>query len=152
MIIYARERAWELWEEILPLLQLHWQEIARYHDIKLNPDVAMYNKLDEAGKFVIYTARDNGELVGYAAYFLNHNMHYRDSFQAVQDVLFLHPDYRNGFTGIRLIKYADQQLQELGVQLVMHHVKLKNDFGMILQRMGYQPIETIWGRRLDDGN
>jgi GNAT superfamily N-acetyltransferase len=152
LITYQRERVWDLWEEILPLLFMHWREIAKYRDIRLNPEVALYNKMDQDGMFVAYTARKDGDLIGYAAYFVRHNMHYRDSLQAVQDVVYLHPEFRQGFAGIRLLKFADEELTKLGVQLVMHHVKIRNDFSPILERMGYQPIETIWGRRLDHGN
>ena len=149
MTTYQEEKISELWDEIMPLLEQHFWEISANHDIPLNPNVQAYNQMEANGNFKIYTARDNGELVGYAAYFLAPNMHYMDSFQAQQDVLFLKADRRKGMTGIRLIKYADKMLAEHGCQMVCHHVKVKNDFGLILKRLGYNLVETIWSKRLD---
>lgn len=139
----------DLWPEVMPLLREHFDEISANKDIPLNPKVDLYNQMEEAGAFVVFTAReDDGALLGYAAYFVSYNMHYQDSFQAVQDVLFLTKPARKGMAGIRLIKYADEQLADLGCELVYHHVKVFHDFGLILERIGYNQVEKIYSKRL----
>ena len=148
MTEFACEPVWTLWDEVLPLLREHWQEVARFKDIPLNPAIEKYNAMAEVGLFKTYTARDSGELVGYAAYFVAPNMHYQSSLQATQDVIFLRETHRKGMTGYRLIKYADEQLKQIGVEVVYHHVKEKLDFGLLLMRLEYQPVERIWARRL----
>jgi hypothetical protein len=150
MIKFGVEKLSMLWEEVFPLLNEHYKEVSKYHDIKLDPDVTSYKMLEDAGALAVYTARkDTGELVGYAAYVVRMNMHYQSSCQAMQDVIFLAKEYRQGMTGYKLIKYADERLQELGIQVVYHHVKEKLDFGPVLKRLGYEPVERIWARRLD---
>jgi len=146
-----REKISTLWREVFPLLVEHFKEISANQDIPLQPNIRMYNKLEKMGMFRAYVARIDGELVGYAAYIVNPNMHYQQSLQAVQDVLFLRKEYRKGFAGIRLIKYADEQLLSEGVQIVYHHVKVANDFGPVLERLGYRWIEKIYSKRLDKG-
>lgn len=149
---YQRERFLDVVAEAAPLLVRHWKEIAHYQDIVLNPGISGYVELERRGALRLYTARDGKRLAGYAVFFIRHNMHYKDSLQAVQDVLFLDEDYRKGFTGIKLIKYADEALRDEGVQVVYHHIKSAHNFGPILERMGYQLVDLIYARRLDHGS
>lgn len=146
---YSRERAHELWGEIMPLLRRHWEEIAHYQDIVLEPDVQRYCALEESGILRCYTARlDDGELVGYSIFVVNSNMHYSSSRQAVQDVLYLAPEYRGARDGAGLLAFCDEQLKAEAVQAVYHHVKVKQDFSPLLKRMGYELIDYVYGKRL----
>lgn len=148
-IYYQREAPGRAVEEALPLFEQHYQEIARYHDIALAPDLEAYSAIEAAGNLRVFSVRDAGRLVGYVVFFVKHHLHYRDSLVASQDVLFLLPEYRKGMTGARLIKFADERLKAEGVQLVTQHVKTYADFGPLLERMGYEKVETTYMRRLD---
>ena len=88
-------------------------------------------------------------MVGYAAYAVHQNPHYRGIKQAIQDVLFLHPSKRGHLAGYRLIQFADEVLKKQGVQLVSHHVKMAHDFSPMLERLGYEQSEKIMEKRLD---
>lgn len=131
------------------MFQAHYQEIARYKDIQLDPDLWFYARLEETGGLRVYSARADGALIGYIIFIVRTNPHYRASLHAHQDILFLLPAYRKGMTGIRLIRYADEQLRAEGVQVVTQHVKDYADFGPVLERLGYEKIETTWAKRLD---
>lgn len=146
---FQRERAIDLWPEIMPLLEKHWHEIAHYADIKLEPDVKAYNWADDFGALRCFTARVGETLVGYAIYFVRPNLHYTSSLQASQDVLFLLPEYRGKLIGAQFIAWCDAQLQAEGVQVVTQHVKAEHNFGPLLERMGYQLVDLIYSRRLD---
>lgn len=146
---FAREPlSEELWCEALPLLFAHWQEIAHYKDIPLAPDREVYARTDMAGLLRVYTARDDAALVGYAVYFVKAALHYSGSVQAVSDVIFLDRSMR-GLNGWKFLKFVDQALTEEGVEVAYHHVKLAHNFGPILERMGYEAVETIFSRRLN---
>lgn len=146
---FQEENIRTLWAEVYPLLVKHWVEIASDADITLAPDIALYEALSDAGMLRVYTARVDAQLVGYAAYVVRPHIHYRDSLQAQQDVLFVLPEHRRGLLGVKLIRYADEQLTALGVQKVYQHVKVAHDFGPVLERLGYTLIERIYARRLD---
>lgn len=138
----------EFFEEVLPLVRKHYKEIAHYADIPLDPSLDQYARFEEMGLLRIFTARDShGFLIGYSVFFVRPNLHYKSSLQAVQDVLYIDPD-RRGF-GMKFIEWCDQQLREEKVQAVYHHVKVKHDFGKLLERLGYQLIDLIYARRLD---
>jgi GNAT superfamily N-acetyltransferase len=152
MRTHQTERVSELWDEMYPLLEAHWEEIAHYKDIPLEPDVTAYAALEEAGALRCYTVRDADKLIGYAVFFVRRGMHYSGSLQAIQDVLFLLPEYRRGGTGPRLIRYSERQLAAEGVQAVYHHCKITNRVGGLLVRLGYELIDEVYGKRLDKGD
>lgn len=138
-----------LWAEIQPLLRDHWREVAFYDDIPLSVAVDVYEASEAAGILRIYTVRDaNTALCGYAIFFVRLAPHYADSIQAAEDVIYVDPVYRGG-TGYKFIAWCDEQLAAEGVQCVSHHVKLAHDWGKLLERQGYEPVETLWVKRLD---
>jgi hypothetical protein len=148
---FQRERAHDVFDELVPLMEKHYAEIAHYQDIPLDVDRAAYEFAEDAGNLRVFTVRDEdeGAVIGYAVYFVRHNIHYRGSLQAMQDVLFLDPAFRHGLVGAKLIAFADAALQAEGVQVVYHHVKIEHNFGPLLERLGYQLIDLIYGKRLD---
>lgn len=139
-----------LFDEISPLLQEHWQEIRHYPDIPLDPDWNAYLSMQAAGRLRVFTARvtATGELAGYAIYFVGPHPHYKSTVFAVQDILFVHPNFRHNATGARLILWCDQQLKAEGVQVAVQHVKVAHDFSPMLERLGYETMDKILVRRL----
>lgn len=149
-VSYQRERAHELWAEIPTLLHAHYTELATYHDIPLDPDVEAYCRLDDQDLLRCYTARRGSELIGYAVFLVGPNLHYRGSKQARADVVYVIPEHRHTRVGFRLLTFADMQLREEHTQVTCHHVKHTHpDLGHLLTAIGYQPIETLYARRLD---
>jgi GNAT superfamily N-acetyltransferase len=147
--VVAVEPVDHIWHEVMPLLERHWAEIAHYSDIPLDVNQRKYNGLHVLGALRVFTLRLFGELVGYAAFIVDRNLHYQGSIQALQDVVFILPKYRKTGLGRQLLETADATLRAEGVQVVYHHVKHTHDFGPLLMDMGYESIETIYGRRLD---
>ena len=148
-IYYQAERVSDLWDEVMPLLQAHWHEVAHYPDIPLDPAMEEYDRMEAQGMIRCFTVRDCGRLVGYVAFFVRRNLHYQSSIQAMQDVLFLLPEYRRGMTGVRLIRHAERRLAAEGVNVVYHHAKRTNKVGELLERLGYELIDQIHGKRLN---
>ncbi len=146
---FARESLSQVRGEVGPLLEAHWTEIAHYTDIALNPDWEFYELMDGDGRLRIFTARDDGKLVGYACFFVGPNRHYKQSIQAVQDVIFLHPAYRGARLGAGLILFADEQCRSENIQVIYHHIKAAHDFGPLLVNCGYGLVDLIYAKRLD---
>lgn len=137
----------ELFEELMPLLQKHWEEIAHFKDIPLDPDWDIYLKFEEVGAFRLFTARNEiGSLIGYSAFFVRPNAHYKTSIQALQDVLFIDPSQRGA--GAKFIIWCDKQLASEGIGAVYHHVKVTHNFGPMLERIGYKLVDLIYAKRL----
>lgn len=145
---YSLEKAQDVLHEMIPLLELHWREIAHYKDIPLEPDAERYFMMQDAGMLRVFTVRDqlNG-LVGYGVYIINTNPHYSSSKQALQDILFIRPEHRG--RGGKFITWCDEQLKADGCQVVYQHIKKAHNFGPMLERHGYELVDLIYAKRLD---
>jgi len=149
MISFRRELLCEVVEEVQPLLHEHWTELTKNKDIAiLDPMWQEYAALEQMGRFVIYTARDDGALVGYAAYFIQKHIHYAGMTTGTNDVLFLRKDARRGTTGLRLLDYCEAQLKTLGVQKLTYHIKFSMDWRCLLHRRGYADEEVMCAKVL----
>ena len=151
MIKYQQEFLSQVQSDIEPLLEIHWKEIALNQDkIKLNPDWDAYHNLELTGNLKIFTARSGEELVGYFVVMLNNNIHYKDHVFASNDVIYLHKDYRKGFAGIRLIKFAEKCLKEDGVSVLLINTKSHKPFDKVLERLKFKPIERVFSKFIGD--
>lgn len=140
-----QEMLFEVASEVQDLLEMHYEELTLNKDkVRLKPMWERYAALERAGAFVIYTARKNGVLVGYSAFFINQHLHYADLTVAANDVLFLHPRHRTGRNGIRLIQFCENELKQKLVSFKMTwHAKMNTDLSSMLNRMGYSTEESM---------
>ena len=146
-IVFKKEKLQDVWDEMLPILKEHYLEIAHYKDIRFEPNVAEYFRMEDAGITHTFTARENGELIGYAVFNIRYNLHYKSSKQAYQDVIYISKEKR-GF-GKSFIKWCDDELRKLGVQVVNQHIKFAHDWSIVLERLGYEKQDIQLSRRLD---
>ena len=145
MIEYKEETYEQVINEIKPLLENHYDEIALDKDvIKLNPDYDMYKKLCNSGAMRIITARDDGKLVGYLIALIKYHLHYKDSLTAIDDIFYVDKSYRKGLTGVKLFIKTEEILKKYGVQRVVLNTKLHHDVGAIFDRLGYKETERVF--------
>lgn len=145
---YKQEFLSDVKGEIKPLLNQHWKEIALNQDrVKLNPDWDAYSDLESEGKLKIFTARTNeAQLVGYFVVVVTRHIHYKDHLFASNDILFLSEEHRKGFTGIKLIRFAERCLKEDGVSVLVVNTKVHRPFDKLLMFLGYSKIERIFSK------
>ena len=160
MITIQRERFAAVMDELPPLLEDHWREVALHQEtVPLKPDFKRYVAGCESGRVLTLTARDDGHLIGYSIFLLSVHLHYSTCLVATNDVLFLAKSYRSGTTaGIRLIRESEAEIERecagrgAASVRVLWHVKPKNDWSPILKRMGYEQEEIIMGKLLGEPN
>jgi len=142
---YNVEKLVDCLEEIKPLLESHYKEIAMYQDkIELNPDYDKYLTLCDSGVLHIVTARYEGVLVGYFVSLVLPHLHYQDHMYAANDILFIAPEYRNAKVGLSLFKYAEEALKELGVSVLTVHMKTLLPFDSLCEGLGYDYAERSY--------
>lgn len=138
----------ELLEEAKPLLEKHWDQIAHYKDIPLDPDYDLYLKMQHLKMIRCYIMREpSGRMVGYSVFVVRPNMHYKQCLTATEDIIFVDPEKR-GY-GMFFISWCDEQLKALGVQIVTHHIKVYFDWSKSLMRQGYEFTDKQLCKRLD---
>lgn len=137
-------------DEMRPLLQQHWQEVAGHKDkIKLDPDFDKYRELAEADALCCVSMRLDGRLVGYFICFVWPHIHYKDHLMAMNDAIFILPEHRKGLTpALSLIKFMEGALRERGVSKMIVNTKLKHNFGSVLMRLGFKPFEEVYDKLL----
>lgn len=134
--------------ELVPMFAKHFDEVGLYKDIALDPDWDFYFQAQTANKLRIYTARDEqGKLIGYSVYFVGTHPHHRFSPQARHDLFFI-PKENRGF-GFRFLRWCGEQLKAEGYKVEYMHVSAKYDWSSMARRAGFEPVETVWARRLD---
>lgn len=149
MIKFNVEKVLDAKTELEVLLDKHYEELTLNKEVvKLKPMWSSYKDLEDKKQFYLFTARDDGVLIGYSAFFLKPHIHYEDLIVATNDVLYLKNEYRLGVTGIKFLKYSEQKVKELGANKITWHVKHSNDFRPILHRMGYADEDVIVGKIL----
>ena len=149
MITYQQESLFEILDEMKEIIKLNYRDLTLNKDnVLLDPIWERYENLESTGNFFLFTARDDLALVGYGAFFLNNHIHYRDLNVASNDVLYLKEEYRKGMTGIKLLKFCENKMKELGADKITWHVKNSIDFTPILYRLGYLEEDKIIGKFL----
>ncbi len=149
MITYQVETLEDFRDEIQPLLESHCDEVHHFKDdIPLSVDWEKYQALDKAGILHSVIVRDEGKLIGYFISFINTNMHYKEHSYAVNDILYVEPEYRNSSVAYNMFKYAEKCYKELGVSVFTVHMKKSKTFETLCSAVGLEEIETTYGRRL----
>lgn len=150
-IVYQQESLHTCRDDAKNLLEQHWEEIALNKEyIKLNPDWEAYYELEDAGALKIFTARDGDTLIGYFVVLCRKHLHYVDHVFAFNDILYIRPDYRKGFTGIRLMKFAERCLKEDGISVMVVNTKRHKPFDILLEWLGYKHAENTYTKLLRD--
>lgn len=153
-LTYTWEPFSQIIREVAPLFAEHWRELAlNQDDIPLDPDYDRYLAYESVGILHIITARtpEHGRLVGYAFCLLGPHIHYASTRFAQFDMFWLAPAYRSGWHGIRLIKYAEKRMADLGAKVMAGAVKqhfADGRVGALFEFLGYSPIETNFAKRI----
>ncbi len=134
----------ELGNEGESLIHIHHAEVSgEIAHLPARVPYEKYGSLEQAGILRLFTARDNGKLVGYNVFMLIEHHQHGVSF-ASHDTLFLHKDFRKGTTGIKFLKWCDEQLKKDGARFITQHSSSSVNLEKIFLRMGYKLAEKIY--------
>jgi GNAT superfamily N-acetyltransferase len=67
---------------------------------------------------------------------------------AYEQFWWVHEEYRTGRAGLRLLNRFIERSKELGCAYLMMMTLAKNDIGEFYERMGFEPFETGYVKRL----
>ena len=138
----------DLAEEILPVLAENYEETGLIHAGHLYVNVLFYITAEINGMLRAYVARGPEGIVGYCSMFVANHPHYQHTTQATQDALFVNRRFRH-LIGPRLIRYVDDCLATEGVAVVYRQSSRHRNIGPLLERIGYEPAEVSYARRLN---
>ena len=149
MITYQQEALVSVVRDVTELARLDWEEINHDNEAyPFDPDWDLYEILEDSGALSIFTARDDGKLVGYFSVVKSPSLHSKGKFISCNDVIYLHKDYRKGFVGVRLFKFVEDCLKEDGCTNLQVIFTEQYDITSLLTRLGYSHIESKFEKRL----
>jgi GNAT superfamily N-acetyltransferase len=146
MIVYQKEKWSDVLGEMKEIFPIQWEEVGlnavSTHGIPLNPNWEAYKVIEEKGGLYVFTARTatGGNLVGHCSFLVFTHLHSKDVLVAENDFLYLLKEYRKGFVGVKLIKFAVEELKKV-VDVVCFNVDMQISFLPILKRLGFKTVE-----------
>jgi hypothetical protein len=149
-ITFSRESFTDdLAEEAIFLAELHNKEIGGVlENVSVKIPKELYKNLDQSGLLKTFCVRKDGKLMGYNVFTsMNHPQY--NVLSAQHDSMYLHPSVRSGFNAVKFLRWCDEMLKNDGVVFVTQNVTVKKDFSSILKRIGYEPHETIYIKKLN---
>jgi hypothetical protein len=139
---FAVERIEDMEEEIKPLHKSHWDETeTARHGLPFNPDYQTFTRYERAGRYVLFTLRQDDRLLGNCAMYLDRSAH-TQTLIATEDTLYLLPEARKGRTAMRFVAYIETALRQLGVHEIEISVKVVNKAGKFFEYLGYKQREV----------
>jgi len=151
-VAFAWEDLGAILREVVPLATRHAYEVPRQEAFE--PDWERYIQYQAMGVMHVLTARSGGHLVGYVMLFIGPHIHYAHTVWANISDPYLDPLYRSGWTGMRMLREAEKRAKQLGAKFVdfAENTAYSNPsgrrLGVALKRLGYEPRDTIWTKRL----
>lgn len=146
-VMFAVEPFVTCLSEMERLLPGHYAEIAT-DPIPLEIDFDKYLQLEQLGMLLTITARVEGLLVGYYLSIVVPHINHKSSLTGHPAMLYLMKPYRNGFALMRMVKAVEDALTARGAQRMFSGVVLTHDFGPLLERMGFLPVERMYSKML----
>jgi len=146
---YQQEVSTTFIPDMLDIINRDYYEVMYNADTqKLNLDLDSYNILEQNNQLYLFTCRDKGKLAGYFTAIVIPNLHIKGSTRVVNDAIFLDKPYRKGFTGIKLIKYAEDCIRKDGHSTLSISTTELNPIDSLMLRLGYSKISTTFEKGL----
>ena len=143
-MMFAQETYGKFIEDAKELTAAHCKEITG--DV-IDIDHNYYLNAEKLGMIKVFTFRMNGEMIGYALFFVHCDPHRKTLIQAYCDSIYIRPDRRG--IGMVFVNWCDEMLEMNGVHRVYHYVDDKVNWSSGLERTGYSKIGSMYCKRLD---
>lgn len=151
MITIQVESFTEQLDELMPLLPLHYEELALNKDkVPLAPQYDIYMKREELGELIFVTVRELGELIGYFIGFIAPGLHYKTCLTCTMDIFYIHPEKRGSSIGADLFRFTEKELTRRGVQRWFVGSKCHMDASWLFERLGFDRVEVYYSKMLGE--
>ena len=153
-ITYQTESYHDVINEIKPLLEDHYEEVAMYKEhIEFNPNYELYLHMDQTGDIHIFTARDQdvgGAIVGYCVTFMQHHPHYMDHIYAVNDIIYVADEYRHTEVAPEMIMRLEKEMQDEGASVMTFHMKTYKPFRTLMESLNFEEAEILYSKYIKE--
>lgn len=144
---FYEERMIDLKPELEVLIQANHDESGLYKDMELTPMWEAYYAMDDMGMFQAFTMREEGKLVGYSLFMSSPHMHYSATEWALNDVVYVDPEYRGANT-VDFFNFVEDELTVRGVDVITYHMKALKPFEKLMGALGFKHAENTYTKRI----
>lgn len=128
----------------------YWEEVAGpFHQFPPDVDWKTYMLAQQMGKLKVICGRVEGVLKAGAFIVIQQHPHYACIASSLP-LLFIHPDYRHGREGIKLVKMAEEESVKSGAQLMMSHGGVHNGVYRLFEFLNYQDYGRYFVKVIGD--
>jgi len=132
----------------IDLVASHWDEvIADQPTAALRISDSKYEWLEANSNLAVYTAHDKNKMVGYAVWIVMESLH-SGNMQALNDCIYVKPEYRKRGVGKELIAFSEGDLKEQGIVHMGISMKSYNKFEGLVTSLGYKLTELTYSKDL----
>ena len=139
----------------------NWPDLLAEHHAEMgglppDPDYERAIQSERNNYYKVWTAREDGLLVGYIGWHIFFHIHYKSTLHAADDLFLLSAPYRRGLAGYAMIARCLPALRDIGVQrVVMQNVvawdRARSAQGLptmdlIFKRLGFDLADQLWVR------
>lgn len=143
---YAQEYLCNIKEELLSIIHIHWEDAEQDNSYSFSLDWDSYYALEKAGNMKIYTARKDGDLVGYASVYVTGSLFAKNRIEAHYNSIYVKPKYRVGKTAANFIKYIEKQLFKIGAKKINISTLSHQPFDRLLEWLDYEHTEKVYSK------
>ena len=115
---------------------------------EFNPDLKGLLALESVGSLLTFTARHDGDIVGYLLLLCSEMINHAGVYHASENAMYVDPAYRKAGVATSLIKHAEAVCKEHGVKYLSFTVTPTLDYSGMLERDGYVPNEVVHTKRI----
>ena len=135
--------------ELRELHQQNWDEIEfGYLGYAMDPDYDLAIQLEERGRFICFTVRDEtGAMIGNSLFTMGPNLHLQGKLSATEDTFFLTKDKRRKGIAVAWLTYIRAYLHSLGVShmaMTDKHPVGGKSLEPLFTFTGFKKIATIY--------
>lgn len=130
--------------EIEPLVSSHYEEFSG--DASFTMAYDLYEELYSLGKMEIFTAREEGRVIGYLAIIIGEDHKIGNEPFASEEGFYVKPEYRNQGLSKKILKFAEEYCSsELGLSYILVALPVESS---LLTSVGYNIKEYVHIKRL----
>lgn len=142
-LTFQAEQVGDLWYEAIPLMVANHDEVGGMPREHFSPSLSMFQRIEAAGCLRVYSARLDGNLIGYGVFALGPHPTYPDLNFATAHVVYVDPQHR-GRRSLRFLRWMKAELKHEGADYwgLQNHVN--HDWSGTLRMLGLEPMETFY--------
>lgn len=136
------------YDDAVPLIYDHWQELGLDTDLKGDINTEALKTLEKMGIASVITVRDDGRMAGYLLAIHTPHLHYQSSPPMyIVDMYYIAPEYRKG-AGVMLFKFMESYAKKLGCIKLYLSCKVHKDHSRLFEALGYRLSDCAFTKRI----